>query len=72
MGVNYGLNKVRFTQPVRAGSRVRGRFELAQADRIEGGVHMVFNTTMEIEGNGKPACGAESVVRRYLRQKDDA
>lgn len=68
LGVNYGLNKVRFTQPVRAGSRLRGRFVLAQVESIEGGVHLVFAATMEIDGSARPACVAESVVRRYLRQ----
>ena len=67
VGVNYGLNKVRFTQPVRAGSRVRARFALTQMDEIAGGLHMVFTATVEIEGQPKPACVAESVVRRYLR-----
>lgn len=68
VGVNYGLNKVRFTCPVCAGSRVRGRFRLAQVEAIGGGVHMVFVATMEIEGATKPACVAESVVRRHFRQ----
>lgn len=67
IGVNYGLNKVRFTQPVRAGSRVRGRFRLAQVEEVARGVQMLFATTMEIEGAAKPACVAESVVRRYFR-----
>lgn len=67
VGVNYGLNKVRFTQPVRAGSRVRGRFRLAQVEEIEGGVHLEFAATMELEGAAKPACVAESVVRRYFK-----
>jgi acyl dehydratase len=67
VGVNYGLNKVRFTQPVRAGSRVRGRFRLAQVEPVDAGVQMVFTATMEIEAGAKPACVAESIVRRYLR-----
>lgn len=72
IGVNYGLNKVRFTQPVRSGSRVRGRFMLAQLDELAGGVQMAFQATMEIEGADKPACVAESVVRRHVRAEASA
>ncbi len=68
MGVNYGLNKVRFTNPVRSGSRVRGRFVLHDAKDIDGGLQMTFVATVEIEGQQKPALIAESVVRRYLRK----
>lgn len=67
MGINYGLNKVRFTQPVKAGGRVRGRFVLAKLDDIDGGLQLTFNVTLEIEGAGKPACIAESVVRQYFK-----
>lgn len=66
VGVNYGLNKVRFTHPVRAGSRVRGRFVLAQLDDVENGIHMVWRVTLEIEGIDRPACVAEHIVRRYF------
>ena len=66
MGVNYGLNKVRFMAPVPVGSRLRGRMKLLSADPIEGdGLQMVWETTIELEGATKPACVAESVVRRY-------
>ncbi len=68
LGINYGLNRVRFMQPVRAGSRVRSRFVLAEVSRIAGGVQMVFNATVELEGQAKPACVAESVVRRMFKQ----
>ena len=68
VGVNYGLNKVRFTNPVRAGSNVRGRFVLAKLDDIEGGIQMTWNITFEIAGIGRPACVAEHVVRRYFRK----
>lgn len=67
MGLNYGLNKVRFTHPVRAGSRVRGRFVLKALDDIEGGIQITWSVTMEIEGQDKPACIAESVVRQYFK-----
>ena len=66
MGINYGVNKVRFTNPVRAGSRVRGRFTLKELQDIEGGVQMIFVVTMEIEGVDRPACVAESVTRQYF------
>jgi acyl dehydratase len=68
LGINYGLNRVRFMQPVRAGSRVRSRFVLAEVGRIAGGVQMVFNATVELEGESKSACVAESVVRRMFKQ----
>lgn len=66
MGINYGVNKVRFTHPVRAGSRVRGRFVLKELSDIPGGVQTVFTVTMEIEGIERPACVAESVGRQYF------
>lgn len=64
MGVNYGLNKVRFTHPVRANDAVRGRFVLTEVTPVPGGVQMTFRVTVEIQGKDKPACVAESVVRR--------
>jgi len=66
MGINYGLNKVRFMSPVRVDSRVRGRFVLATLDDIDGGIQLTFHVTIEIEGHDKPACYAESVVRQYF------
>ncbi len=68
VGVNYGLNRVRFTQAVRAGSRVRGRFVLAKVEDVEGGLQLSYTVTIEIDGVAKPACVAESVVRRYFRK----
>ncbi len=67
VGLNYGLNRVRFMQPVRSGSRVRSRFVLSEVTSVSGGVQMVFNATVELEGQSKPACVAESIVRRQLR-----
>lgn len=66
MGINYGLNRVRFTRPVRAGQRVRGRFLLSSLEDIAGGVQMSFTVTIEIDGEDKPACVAESLVRQYF------
>ena len=65
MGVNYGLNKVRFPAPVLAGSRIRGRMKLLEVEDIEGGAQMTWQVTMEREGGDKPVCVAESVSRRY-------
>jgi acyl dehydratase len=65
MGVNYGLNKVRFTAPVPAGSRVRGRFVLREYLPIEGGAQLTVEAVIELEGASKPACVAETVSRRY-------
>ena len=65
MGINYGLNRVRFMAPVRAGSRVRGRFKLLSFEPLEGGAQLVVEATVELEHSAKPACVAESVTRRY-------
>ena len=65
MGVNYGLNRVRFPHPVRSGSRVRGRFKLLAYEPLPGGAQLTVEVTMEIDGAPKPACVAESVSRRF-------
>ena len=66
MGVNYGLNKVRFTGPVPAGSRVRGRFKLLKSEPIENnGFQITWQVSIEREGVAKPVCVAESIGRRY-------
>jgi len=66
MGVNYGLNKVRFMAPVRVGSRLRARMKLLSAEPIAGdGLQMAWQVTVELEGSDKPVCVAESLVRRY-------
>ena len=66
MGVNYGLNKVRFTAPVPVGSRLRGHMHLLACDNIEPqGLQMTWQVTVEREGSDKPVCVAESVVRQY-------
>ena len=67
IGVNYGLNKVRFTSPVRAGSRVQGRFVLAKVEDVKGGLQTTFVVTVGIDGQPKPALIAESMVRRYFK-----
>ena len=65
MGVNYGLNKVRFPAPVPSGSRLRGRFKLVGYEPLEGGAQLTVQVTMEREGSEKPVCIAESIGRRY-------
>jgi acyl dehydratase len=65
MGVNYGTNRVRFMAPVKVGSRLRGRFKLIAFEPIKGGMQMVWECTLELEGHAKPACVAELVSRAY-------
>jgi acyl dehydratase len=65
MGINYGLNRVRFTGPVPAGSRVRARFRLAAAEDLEQGVQTVWSVTVECEGQDKPVLVAEWITRRH-------
>lgn len=66
MGVNYGLNRVRFPAPVPVGSRLRARFVLRGAEPVErGGVQFTWEMTVEREGSDKPVCVAESLTRQY-------
>ena len=66
MGINYGLNRVRFTSPVPVNSRVRARFTLQKYEPIEGnGVQVTWNVAVEIEGAAKPALVAEWLGRHY-------
>jgi acyl dehydratase len=66
MGVNYGLDRVRFPAPVPSGSRLRGRFKLLKYEPLEGGAQLTVEVTMEREGSAKPVCVAESLARRYV------
>ena len=66
MGINYGLNRVRFVSPVPAGSRVRGRFTLAEAEEMAGGVQATWKVTVEREGGEKPCCVAQWLVRYFV------
>jgi acyl dehydratase len=63
MAINYGYNKVRFITPVKVGSKVRARAEIAKVDQLDGAVQATLTTTVEIEGSDKPAAVAESIVR---------
>jgi acyl dehydratase len=66
MGVNYGLNKVRFTAPVPVGSRLRAHMKLLSCEPIENnGLQMAWLVTVERDGSDKPVCIAESLSRRY-------
>lgn len=66
MGVNYGLNRVRFMAPVPVGSRLRGRLTLAKSDPIDnGGLQTTWTVAIEREGADKPVCVAESLARMY-------
>jgi acyl dehydratase len=70
MGVNYGLNKVRFMAPVPVGSRLRGRLKLLATESVSGpggstGVQMTWEVKIERECSDKPVCVAESLARRY-------
>jgi acyl dehydratase len=66
MGVNYGLNRVRFTAPVPAGAMIRGRFTLARYEKLDGGVQVTWNVSIEREGGDKPVMVAESIGRHYF------
>ena len=66
MGVNYGLNKVRFMAPVPVGSRLRARLRLLASEPIDNaGRQMTWEVVVEREGAAKPVCVAESIARRY-------
>ncbi len=66
MGVNYGLNKVRFISPVPVNSRLRAHLKLLEAVPVDnGGVQQAWEVTIEREGAAKPACVAEALVRQY-------
>ncbi len=66
MTINYGLDRVRFPAPVRSGTRVRARVELMSVDEVEGGLQIKRKATVEIEGQEKPACVAETLTRWVL------
>lgn len=66
MGVNYGVNKVRFPSPVPVGSRVRASAQVSEVSEVTGGVQLVTRITIEREDGDKPVCVAETVARFYL------
>jgi acyl dehydratase len=69
MGVNYGLNRVRFPAPVRVGKRVRLHSKLQSVEEVSPGIlQLIYENTVEIEGESKPGCVAESIARLYLAE----
>lgn len=66
MGVNYGLNKVRFTNATKAGAKIRAKFTLKEVIDIPGGFRYINNAVIEIEGEEKPACIAEMIAQVYV------
>ena len=66
MGINYGLNRVRFPAPLPSGSRVRGHFVLRSWEAVPGGAQLTVEISMEREGSPKPVCVAESISRRFI------
>ena len=65
MGVNYGLEKVRFPHPVPVGSKIRLKAKLVSVEDVAGGAQSTFDFTVEIDGVAKPACVARPVYRHY-------
>jgi acyl dehydratase len=63
MGVNVGLEQVRFPTPVPSGARIRGRGHVVSAEEAKGGVQVVVRVAVEVEGVEKPACVADTVSR---------
>jgi acyl dehydratase len=66
MGVNYGLNRVRFPAPLPAGSRVRAKFKLLAFEPLPGGAQLTLESTIELDGSPKPVCVAELVTRHHV------
>ena len=65
MGINYGVNKVRFPSPVPVGSRLRATFEVVDVEEHDWGAQVTMKATVEREGGDKPVCVAETVSRHY-------
>ncbi len=65
MGINVGLDRVRFTAPVKVGARIRGTGEIVSAEEIKGGIQVVTRVTVEIDGGDRPACVADTISRYY-------
>lgn len=67
MGLNYGLNRVRFVTPVKVGARLRAAFVVAEAiDTADGALQVTWDVTVEVEDGAKPACIAQFVTRHYF------
>ena len=68
MGVNYGVDKVRFPAPVRVGARVRGGGELIHVEDVKGGVQATIRVTVEIEGTERPGCVVDTISRFFPQE----
>ena len=66
MGINYGLNKVRFTNPVPVGGRIRANIDLAEVTEVAGGLQVTLKAVIELEGSEKPAVVAEWITRQFF------
>ena len=69
MGINYGVNKVRFTAPVLIGSQLRAKFSLKSCVAIDNGMQAVWSVIVECNGRDKPVCVAETITRHYAQNK---
>lgn len=67
MGINYGLNRVRFPAPVRSGSRIRARVRIESVEDFPSGIEVMFSFAVECYGGEKPCCVAEWIVRYYAQ-----
>ena len=65
MGVNYGVDKVRFPAPVPVDSRIRGRGEVVAVEEVKGAVQVIVRVTVEVEGSDRPACVADTISRFF-------
>jgi acyl dehydratase len=65
MGVNYGVDKVRFPAPVPVGSRIRGRGEILSVEEVKGAVQSIVRVTVEIDGSERPACVVDTISRYF-------
>ena len=65
MGINYGMNRLRFVSPVKVNAEIRARFTLASVEDLKDGVQTIWNVVIEIKGSEKPALIAEWVTRRH-------
>ncbi len=68
MGVNYGVDKVRFPAAVRVGARIRGGGELVNVETVKGGVQATIRVTVEIEGSERPGCVADTISRFFPKE----
>ena len=64
--INYGLDKLRFPNAVRSGSRVRARCTLLEVEEVKDGLQMKERYTVEVEGESRPACVADAIMRAYF------